>query len=190
MRNVLKLEVAPAAEVRRDIKRNIPWLSWLFVVALLYIIGSSLLIRLWESDWSFLHSCYFTVINMTTVGFGDVYPLTQMGKVIAGINGAVGLVIFGCFVAILALAFQPSGWTTLLTPVYGSRDFENELVAEKANHTESGVPELLEGLAKTIRGTEPYRSDGLEHGRVRVHIYGGGNEKKVFTEIMIYIDIG
>ena len=35
----------------------------------------------WIESWDFLDSFYMTVITITTVGFGEVHPLSESGKV-------------------------------------------------------------------------------------------------------------
>lgn len=149
---VLQLVVAPAAEVRRDVRKNLPWVLGLLIITVAYVLLSSALISTFENGWTFLHACYFTVINMTTVGFGDVVPLTHGGKVIAGTNAFVGLLLFGILVAVLALALQPSGWSATLTPSESPNDSErnasHDESDERATPVENGVADFLEGLAK------------------------------------------
>ena len=51
-----------------------------------------------EKFSSILHSTWWAIITMTTVGFGDIYPITLMGKIIASFFAVIG---FG-FVALPA----------------------------------------------------------------------------------------
>jgi hypothetical protein len=112
-KDTLQLTVAPT-EVKRNILRTLPWVFVLLIVTVVYILIMSALICEFESDWSFLHACYFTVTNMTAVDFGDIFPLSHGARIIAGISGFVGLLLFGILVATLTVALQPSGWSATL----------------------------------------------------------------------------
>ncbi len=48
---------------------------------------------------------WWAVATMTTVGYGDIYPITAMGKVFAGFVSILGLGTFGLPVGIIAYGF-------------------------------------------------------------------------------------
>ncbi len=48
---------------------------------------------------------WWAVITLTTVGYGDVYPVTSAGKVIAGITAVTGIAMLALPVGIIATAF-------------------------------------------------------------------------------------
>ena len=56
----------------------------------LIIISGSSGFYLLEDNWSIFDSVYMTVITLSTVGFGEVQPLSQDGKIWAMI-----VIIFG-----------------------------------------------------------------------------------------------
>lgn len=51
-----------------------------------------------ESAWDVL---YYTVISLTTVGYGDITPTTLCGRVVAVFQSVIGYVLFGILVATL-----------------------------------------------------------------------------------------
>jgi hypothetical protein len=55
------------------------------------VVGFSLLVE----GWSVLDSLYFTVIYLTTIGYGDLRPSTPVGKIFASIFALGGIVVLG-----------------------------------------------------------------------------------------------
>lgn len=174
--DALYLMVAPPADVRRDVRKNLPWALAVLTATVLYILLSAAGIRCFESGWSFLHACYFTVINMTTVGFGDVVPVTHGGKIIAGINAFAGLLLFGMLVAIFSLALQPASWSAKLTkspntsdPEHDTRSNKDSNLDAEASH-ENSVADLLESVAKVVRSAERANDKKFEAGLARTKV--------------------
>jgi len=48
---------------------------------------------------------YWAIITLTTVGYGDVHPITPAGRVVAGLTAVMGLVMLSLPVGIIATAF-------------------------------------------------------------------------------------
>ena len=44
--------------------------------------------------WGWLNSTYFVIVTLTTIGFGDFVPVTDVGKIITIFYGLNGIVIF------------------------------------------------------------------------------------------------
>jgi voltage-gated potassium channel len=51
-------------------------------------------------------SMWWAIITLTTVGYGDVYPVTSLGKVVASITALFGLVMLALPVGIIATSFS------------------------------------------------------------------------------------
>ena len=70
--------------------------------ALLTVVVSTLLLGAWfyhvVEKWSWLDSIYFCVITLTTIGYGDLAPKTDVGKIFtmvyifAGLGMLIGFV--------------------------------------------------------------------------------------------------
>jgi voltage-gated potassium channel Kch len=52
--------------------------------------------------WSWLDSYYFTIITLTTVGYGDFAPQTSLGKIFTMLYVVLGLGIISSFILLLA----------------------------------------------------------------------------------------
>lgn len=75
------------------------------------IVASSSLMYYAEADAqpekmsSIPHAIYWSVITLTTVGYGDVYPVTPIGKVISIITAFMGVSTVAIFTGIVATSF-------------------------------------------------------------------------------------
>ena len=57
-------------------------------------------------DWSWLDSLYFSVITLTTIGYGDFSPQTDGGKVFALIYIVLGVGVILSFIQTVHIHFQ------------------------------------------------------------------------------------
>jgi voltage-gated potassium channel len=49
---------------------------------------------------------WWSIATLTTVGYGDVYPLTVLGRIFAGITAITGIGLIAMPTGILAAAFS------------------------------------------------------------------------------------
>jgi voltage-gated potassium channel len=81
-------------------------------IALCLLVASSTLLYLVESGvqpeefGSIPRAMWWAAITLTTVGYGDVYPITALGKFIAGITALAGIGLIAMPTGILAAAFS------------------------------------------------------------------------------------
>lgn len=95
-----------------DLKDNMSF-GWPFfaALALIWLISGFLL---WLSEKgepcakikTFGDGLYCTWITMTTVGFGDFYPTSILGKIIVSIDAFFGLVLIGLLVWLITSSFS------------------------------------------------------------------------------------
>jgi len=101
-------------------------------LSLLYVLTSSLIIFNVESSSfeNFFDAVYWATVSLTTVGYGDIYPTTTEGRIVAMISS-----IFG-----IALVALPSG---IITAGYmdsiNERNKQRRLRRERRKH-ETGTP--------------------------------------------------
>jgi voltage-gated potassium channel len=80
-----------------------PRVQALLVVATLVAAAGAMIFRLLEG-WGFIDSFYFAVVSMATVGYGDLAPKTNAGKLFTIAFLVVGIGIFVLTVSTLAEA--------------------------------------------------------------------------------------
>ena len=71
--------------------------AWLFVnaVAITYV-----------EDIPFSDALYFSFITGLTIGYGDISPATNIGRILAVLTGLVGILITGLVVAVAVHALR------------------------------------------------------------------------------------
>ncbi|MFK4895973.1 potassium channel family protein [Lactococcus petauri] len=55
--------------------------------------------------FSILDALYLSFMTLTTIGYGDLYPITTTGKIFTMIYATVGLGIMAMFISVIAKAF-------------------------------------------------------------------------------------
>ena len=83
------------------------------------------------NPWYFVTACYFCLITISTIGFGDIVPVTDFGKTFVVLYSLIGVPIM--IYAVQALS------TTYLTLEYATRTRRNKV----AHRVESAVASLF-----------------------------------------------
>jgi voltage-gated potassium channel len=123
-------------------------LSLLFIAILVLEFGSLLMLRL-EANvpdaniTSASDALWYIVVTMSTVGYGDQYPITNPGRVLGTIIIVVGVGIFGTLTGYLANLFLSPGTKETAPP----SDLETKLqeLKDLSARQQSAIEEL-EGL--------------------------------------------
>lgn len=85
-----------------------------FLAVLVIIFGSIAIIQLeGEANASNISSgtdaLWWSFVTVTTVGYGDFYPVTPAGRILAGLMMVTGIGLFGTFTACIATSFVETG---------------------------------------------------------------------------------
>ena len=81
-----------------------------YLLLLVFIFFSSTLVYLAEKeinpDFSSIPAAFWwAMATLTTIGYGDVVPITSLGKIIGGLSAFVGLGIFALLTGLLGASF-------------------------------------------------------------------------------------
>ena len=83
-------------------------LGSVLMIAVAYIFISALAMFAYEPDTfdSFFHALYWATTALTTVGYGDVYPVTDVGKFISMVSSLFGIAVIAMPAGIITSSFM------------------------------------------------------------------------------------
>lgn len=89
-------------------KRQKSALSYVIVLAVGYVIISALVIFNVEPDTfgSFFDAIYWATVSLTTVGYGDIYPVSDVGRLITMISSLFGIAIVALPAGIITAGYM------------------------------------------------------------------------------------
>ena len=107
--------------IMKVFKRSREPLAAVGTLALVYVLVSALVIINVEPDSfeNFFDAVYWATVSLTTMGYGDIYPVTMLGRIVTMLSSVFGI-------AIVAL---PSGIITAgyLSEIEKHKDTEDEI---------------------------------------------------------------
>jgi voltage-gated potassium channel len=104
-------EIAGLRQLRRLFVREAASLASVFLIFLIVVFIASAALHVLERNaqpqqfGSFPSALWWAVVTMTTVGYGDVVPVTPLGRMVAALVMICGLGVFGLWTGILATGF-------------------------------------------------------------------------------------
>ncbi len=90
------------------IRRTKQQLVAVLVLALVYIATAALLVFNVEPDTfpTFMDALYWATVSITTIGYGDYAPVTQIGRILTMISALVGTAIIALPTGIITAAYM------------------------------------------------------------------------------------
>ena len=154
-------------ELIRDVfgRRGMPYA---LLVGGLLILASTIAVTIAERGHGgtidgFGTALWWAIVTATTVGYGDVAPITPAGRGIAVFVMCVGITLFGLFTAnVAAFILQSGGHTD------GRKEVTLGEIAEQLQRLEAQVADLREALANQGVVAPVLGSNGAEESAVDV----------------------
>ena len=93
------------ANVLRKVKKQ---LIAVLILTIIYIFVSAMLIFQIEPDLfdTFLDAIYWATISITTIGYGDIYPTTDIGRFITMVSALVGVAVIALPSGVITAAYM------------------------------------------------------------------------------------
>ena len=90
------------------IKNSSSALAAVGTLAVLYVLISALTVFNVEPDTfnDFFEAIYWATVSLTTVGYGDIYPVTDVGKFVAMVSSVFGIAIVALPVGIITAGYM------------------------------------------------------------------------------------
>jgi hypothetical protein len=77
-----------------------------FALAVVVVLASGVIFYLLAEEWSLADSLYFTVIALTTIGFGDFAPTTTLSRLFTVLYAIIGVGLIGILVHLIVTNAQ------------------------------------------------------------------------------------
>ncbi len=89
----------------RDMLKQPETRALLFLATLVLVVGVVFYVNV--EHWSLLNAIYFCVVTLGTVGYGDITPTTDLGKLFTVVYIILGLSVIGGFFATVGRMIDP-----------------------------------------------------------------------------------
>jgi voltage-gated potassium channel len=156
----LMRQIGPRTIARRIIRdrANSALLTLLLMGVLVLQYGSLAMLKVEEhangaNITNASDALWYTIVTISTVGYGDKYPITNAGRLIGSFIIIVGVGIFGTFTGYLANAFLAPSKSTDSADATTDADFAD--ATSGASDATSGAPEDATAPAATAEAAEP-----------------------------------
>lgn len=125
-------------------------------------------------------SIYFTFVTITTIGYGDIYPVTTMGRVVVIIDGVLGIVIFSIPSGIITGSFIVE-----IQEMYKNKKYTNH--EKEINRMTFFEKMYYRATLKTKKILQKSEENNILN-EVFIEIIGINNKSEVYEQLMSHID--
>jgi voltage-gated potassium channel Kch len=87
---IVKMDMAEARKIHREFQ--------LLALLSLTILAFGTIVFHYLEKWSWVDSFYFSAVSLTTVGYGDITPTTDSGKIIAVLYLLTGIGVIAAMI--------------------------------------------------------------------------------------------
>lgn len=87
-------------EQEAELKAQTAQFSLVAIALVILIISSAVFFKIVE-NWNWVDSYYFTIVTIATVGYGDLHPTTDIGKIGVTVIIMLGIGLFSTFASML-----------------------------------------------------------------------------------------
>tara|TARA_Y100000310_G_scaffold85798_1_gene82632 strand:- start:15616 stop:16011 length:396 start_codon:yes stop_codon:yes gene_type:complete len=113
----------------------------IFLMVFVFVIGLGAYIYNQAEGWSLLNSIYFVVITITTIGYGDIAPVTEIGRVFTIFFSFFGIAMAFYVVSLIGTVVFKKYFKNLK---WGIKKQGEELKEEIVKDVKKGVKEEIE----------------------------------------------
>jgi voltage-gated potassium channel len=75
------------------------------ILALLTLLAGTFFYR-WSEGWEFVDALYFSVVTLTTIGYGDLAPTSTTAKLFTVMYSLIGIGVIAAFITSLSLSIR------------------------------------------------------------------------------------
>ena len=152
-------------------------------------------------NWTIIDSLYFTIVMLSTTGYGDITPSTPGGKLFASLFSLAGIALLGLTLGVFGnrlveaeIAYSQeiqSKSSSALERAFGKRSSRKRSETEKIKYDAELVRQHAESTSSSLTDTDSecssVRDEETHGGHRRLSIHGRSKEPSWHSKILSHI---
>lgn len=147
----------------------------------------------WPEPLTFIQSIYFSVITITTLGYGDISPVTETARILSAVEALSGIVLIGLFLNSLVHSRmeteEAQRHTTIQLHLNARYTEFRERVAEICLRASASSDNVDKNLANHLREMNNFRNYFREHERWYAVMNGLKSDSTMREDVFVEIDL-